>query len=209
MLYGGSGDDKLLGQGGEDTLEGGQGSDDLDGGGGTDTLSYAGSSAGVTVDLGAGTASGGDAQGDTFSNFENITGSAHDDSLTGDSGDNVLTGGGGADSLSGGAGDDYIAGGTGNDEAWGGDGSDLYIFHEGDGNDAFHGGVGGDWTDALEIHGSAGGGAPGEGWVVDLTSGEQVSSGIDHIDLSQDAAGTITMEDGSVLTFDGVEKLTW
>ena len=56
---------------------------------------------------------------------------------------------------------------------------------------------------------SAGGGAPSEGWVLDLTSGEQVSSGIDYIDLSQDAAGTITMEDGSVLTFDGVEKLTW
>ncbi len=60
----------------------------------------------MTIDLDAGTASGGDAQGDTFAYFENVTGSEHDDSLTGDDGDNVLMGGGGADTLGGGAGDD-------------------------------------------------------------------------------------------------------
>ena len=186
----------------------GQGSDDLDGGAGNDTLSYANSSAGVTVDLGAGTASGGDAQGDTFANFDNLTGSGFADSLTGDSTDNILIGGGGADTLSGGAGDDYIAGGTGNDEAWGGDGADTYLFMEAGGNDIFHGGVGGGWTDVIDLQ-DANGNAPTDGWTFDITSGSVVSQGEGFVELSDDSAGTITMDDGSVVTFDGVEKLTW
>ncbi len=111
VLIGDSGANVLEGGSGHDVLEGAGGADTLDGGGGIDTASYAGSSAAVDVDLGAGTASGGDAQGDTLSNIENLTGSAHDDTLTGDSGANVLTGGGGADTLTGGAGDDILIGG--------------------------------------------------------------------------------------------------
>ena len=60
--------------GGNDTLIGG--ADTLDGGDGTDTASYEGSSAAVTVSLVAGaTNTGGDAEGDTLSNIENLTGS--------------------------------------------------------------------------------------------------------------------------------------
>ena len=188
----------MLGHGGTDTLEGGQGSDTLDGGGGTDTLSYASSNAGVTVDLAAGTASGGDAQGDTFTNFENLTGSEYADTLSGDSGDNVLIGGGGDDTLSGGGGDDT---------AWGGDGADTYLFMEAMGNDTFHGGTG-DWTDVIELQ-DANGNAPTDGWSFTLTDGSVVSSGEDFVELSQDAAGTITLDDGSMLDFDGVEKFIW
>ena len=140
---------------------------------------------------------------------DTLEGNDGNDKLYGGKGNDELDGGDGDDRLYGHSGNDRLFGGEGNDQAWGGSGSDTFVFAEGDGNDAFHGGVGGGWTDALEIRGSAGDGAPSEGWVLDITSGEQVSSGIDHIDLSQDAAGTITMEDGSVLTFDGVEKLTW
>ena len=43
----------------------------------------------------------GHAQGDTIANFENATGSAHNDSLTGDEGSNTLKGGGGDDDLDG------------------------------------------------------------------------------------------------------------
>ena len=143
-----------------------------------------------------------------FINFENLMGSEYADSLTGDSGDNVLTGGGGADTLSGGAGDDYIAGGTGDDVAFGGAGADTYLMAEEGGDDVFHGGAGAGWTDIVVLQ-DANGNAPTDGWVLELTQGEQVSSGTGHIDLSQDSAGTVTMEDGSVLTFDGVEKLTW
>jgi Ca2+-binding RTX toxin-like protein len=207
-LFGGSGDDQLKGHGGADTLEGGLGSDVLDGGGGTDTLSYAGSSAGVTVDLTAGTASGGDAQGDTFANFENLTGSEYADSLTGDSGDNVLTGGGGADTLDGGAGDDYLIGGTGDDVATGGDGADTFLLMEAWGSDTFHGGAGGGWTDVVELQ-DANGNAPTDGWSFTLTTGSVVSQGDGFIELSDDSAGTITLDDGTSLIFDEVEKFIW
>ena len=60
----------------------------------------------MTVNLGAGTAAGGDAQGDTLSGIEGLTGSAQADTLTGDSGDNMLDGGAGADVLTGGLGND-------------------------------------------------------------------------------------------------------
>jgi Ca2+-binding RTX toxin-like protein len=100
------GDDVLHGNGGNDTLDGGAGNDTLIGGAGSDTASYASSVAGVTVNLGAGTASGGDAAGDTLSEIENLIGSAQADTLTGDGGDNVLEGGGGGDTLNGGLGND-------------------------------------------------------------------------------------------------------
>src|SRR5450830_681316 len=52
----------------------------LDGGsGGSDTVSYATSTSGVTVNLSTNTGSGGYAQGDTYTNIQNVTGSSHDD----------------------------------------------------------------------------------------------------------------------------------
>ena len=91
---------------GNDTLIGGAGADTLIGGLGTDTASYASSGAGVTVNLQTGSGSGGDAQGDTLSGIENITGSAFADMLTGDGGANTLVGGAGPDALNGGGGTD-------------------------------------------------------------------------------------------------------
>lgn len=100
--------ESLLGGAGDDVLIGGAGADALDGGAGTDLADYSGSSAGVTVDLAAGTGAGGDAEGDSLSGIENLTGSAHDDVLRGDAQDNVLRGGAGNDVLFGGAGDDIF-----------------------------------------------------------------------------------------------------
>ena len=77
-VTGTSGANTLLGGTGNDTLEGGAGSDVLNGGAGTDTASYAGSSAGVTVEMGV-TISGGDAAGDTLTSIENLIGSGHAD----------------------------------------------------------------------------------------------------------------------------------
>src|SRR5262249_43044862 len=72
----------------------------LDGGAGTDTASYAASAAAVNVSLAAGTAHGGDAEGDTLMRIENLTGSALNDTLEGDGGNNALNGGAGSDAVS-------------------------------------------------------------------------------------------------------------
>ena len=92
VLEGRDGNDTLMGGLGNDTLIGGAGADTLDGGEGTDTAAYTGSASAVTVNLGTSTATGGDAQGDTFTSIENLSGSAFEDTLTGDAGNNILEG---------------------------------------------------------------------------------------------------------------------
>ncbi len=129
FLNGGSDDDTLRGGAGDDTLVGGSGADDLDGGdnsaAGADELSYSNSAAGVTVNLGTGAASGGDATGDTITGFENLFGSVHGDSLTGDTENNQINGFNGSDTLDGGEGDDTLLGGQGDDLLIAGEGADL------------------------------------------------------------------------------------
>jgi Ca2+-binding RTX toxin-like protein len=117
-LAGDAGANKLQGWGGDDVLRGAAGADVLDGGAGIDTASYYTSAAGVTVDLGAGTASGGDAAGDTLTGIENLSGSnLGNDTLSGNAGANKLQGWGGDDVLRGGAGADVLEGGAGIDTA--------------------------------------------------------------------------------------------
>ena len=165
-LWGMAGDDTIEGAGGNDTLEGGAGADDLDGGynnGGTagaantevNTVSYAGSDAGVTINLMTASASGGHATGDTIVTYEelaplpdddrneidvarfaNVTGSMHDDHLTGNHHDNELKGGAGDDTLRGGA-------------SQRGDGSTALIIR----GDVLYGGPGADVLDGGEDRG--------------------------------------------------------
>ncbi|WP_281379131.1 S8 family serine peptidase [Chthonobacter rhizosphaerae] len=106
----------LTGGAGNDTLAGLAGADRLDGGKGIDTADYTATSVGVTVDLAAGTGSGGDAAGDILVGIENVTGSGHADRLVGSALANVLVGG---------AGDDILAGRGGADRLFGGDGIDT------------------------------------------------------------------------------------
>ncbi|WP_373503530.1 calcium-binding protein [Aestuariivirga sp.] len=115
-LSGGLGDDDLKGSDGDDIIEGGAGADTLSGGRDIDTLSYKNSSAAVKVSL-TGTAKGGDAAGDTFVGFENLTGSAFNDKLTGTNNVNILDGGAGNDILRGLGGADELLGGSGTDTA--------------------------------------------------------------------------------------------
>ena len=93
----------------------GAGKDIIDGGAGSDTVDYSWSTAAVSVNLTAKTASGGYAANDVLSNVENITGSIYGDVLTGDANANRLLGGAGNDTIDGGAGDDYLDGGAGTD----------------------------------------------------------------------------------------------
>lgn len=132
-MLGGDGDDTLFGDEGHDHLTGGAGRDQLDGGAGRDWLSYAGSALAVAVSLvadGAGDqqASGGDAEADEVRGFENVLGSAGNDTLTGDDLANILVGAGGDDSLLGGDGGDQIRGGAGADTMDGGAGRDRLSY---------------------------------------------------------------------------------
>ena len=133
-LYGGSGNDMLYGGSGNDELYGGAGADVINGGSGIDTAIYAGSSAGVDVNLTRTTQIGGHAQGDALSNIESVTGSSHGDTITGSNGKNMLKGKSGNDFLFGGAGNDTLYGGAGADAILGGSGWD--IAHYGDSNTA-------------------------------------------------------------------------
>ena len=106
-LTGSQFNDTLIGDGGFNTLEGGAGADVLDGGAGfNDTASYATSSSGVTVSLVAGTGHGGDAEGDTLKDIENLIGSQFDDTFVSFKWpdtlnvDNVFDGGAGSDTVS-------------------------------------------------------------------------------------------------------------
>ncbi len=84
----------------------------------------------MTVDLVAGTASGGDGDGpvqivgrgtvirnDILAGFENVAGSRFEDRLVGDGLANALSGGSGDDTLTGGGGGDLLNGGAGRDTA--------------------------------------------------------------------------------------------
>jgi len=104
-LNGQGGNDSLLGGDGDDNLSGGEGNDYLNGGNGTDWAFYDGAASGVTVNLAAGTATGGMGN-DTLVGIENVGGTNHNDSITGDTGNNTLQGRGGNDTLDGGAGTD-------------------------------------------------------------------------------------------------------
>jgi Ca2+-binding RTX toxin-like protein len=146
VLVGDEGNDSLSGGDGNDALHGGPGADVLAGGTGNDTVTYFDSSAGVNINLAAGTASGGDATGDTLTGIENVIGSddkTESDTLTGDSGDNVLLGLAGDDILVGGDGDDTLVGGPGNDIIDGGAGDDLIIGNA-DADSSLSGGSGAD-----------------------------------------------------------------
>ena len=141
FLDGRDGDDDLWGGSGNDTLKGGGGADALKGGVGIDTASYYESPEGVTAALGIGGA-GGDAEGDTFQDIENLTGSIYADTLWGDDGFNELMGMDGNDTVKGFGGSDSIRGGNGNDALYGMDGADVL---RGDsGNDTLDGGAAGD-----------------------------------------------------------------
>jgi Ca2+-binding RTX toxin-like protein len=107
-LIGSSYDDNLTGSIGNDTLDGGAstglglGNDTLNGGAGSDTVSYASATSGVNVSLsivGALQDTGG-AGFDQLSGFENLTGSAFNDTLSGNGSNNVLSGGAGSDTVS-------------------------------------------------------------------------------------------------------------
>lgn len=107
----------LIGLAGHDTLEGVAGYDTLVGGDGQDVASYAHAGTGVRASLRQPFGNTGDAQGDSYSDIEDLTGSAFSDQLEGNEYSNVLGGGDGDDLLVGRGGNDTLQGGAGTDTA--------------------------------------------------------------------------------------------
>jgi Ca2+-binding RTX toxin-like protein len=145
-LYGLGGDDEMDGGWGNDTMVPGTGNDRVRGGEGVDTISFVDRTVGVEVNLDIignqrswdyQTGSRIESTADTLFGFENIAGSAYDDSLWGDdnantiwglSGKDYIEGKGGFDTLVGGGGDDFLVGGAGRDSLAGGTEADTFYF---------------------------------------------------------------------------------
>ncbi|MBQ0824325.1 hypothetical protein KBI52_29435, partial [Microvirga sp. HBU67558] len=91
FVYGGAGNDSIVGYSGNDIIDGGNGNDWMDGGAGSDVMdgrsgwdvvSYQSAASGITVDLTTNVNSGA-AAGDKVLNVEVLQGSNHADRLTG------------------------------------------------------------------------------------------------------------------------------
>jgi len=184
LLEGGAGNDLLKASAGNDTSKGGTGDDTYSfdnsitsnlgseqlieyDNQGTDLLDFSGFSAGITLDFGNKTLQYIDAPTSPLLTvlldwepdyFENVIGSAFNDTITGNSAVNVIQGGGGNDTINGGGGNDILNGGAGNDIINGGDGSDT--IHGNAGTDTIHGDGGNDSIfgdeDSDSLYGDAG-----------------------------------------------------
>jgi len=148
------GNDTLIGGSGNDQLDGGPGADIIDGGPGRDEIQFSYSNdaikEGVIVNLATGIGSGGDAEGDRYSNIEDIRDSRYGDILIGNDGNNAFyqsyNGAGEGDIMMGGGGDDkfYASSSSTFSEDQtsffiGGEGSDTISYIAGWGNDAPYG----------------------------------------------------------------------
>ena len=151
----------------------------MNGGEGNDTVSFAGSVAGVTVNLATSEVHGGNAEGDTITGFENVTGTAQFDILTGSDQANVIDGGAGNDLLKGGGGADTLTGGAGNDQIDGGAGDDTAVFD----------------VDFNTVNVTF----EGKTIVIESAAGRDVLTGIEHLRFTD---GTIDLKDENPLVND-------
>ena len=142
---------------------------------------------------------------------EVIQGLAGNDQTSGDQGNDVIYGNDGNDQLFGNDGSDMLVGGAGNDIANGGAGNDVYVFEALGDTDSFSGGNGGGWTDVVSLDVDiAVQPDPSDPWTITV-GGSDLSYDINQgfLDLGADVAGSITFDDGSEITFDGVERIEW
>lgn len=193
-LSGGTGTDSMEGWFGNDVMDGGDGDDYLDGGVGDDTLI---GGAGNDM-LAAGSDEGADS----------VEGGDGDDNISAAGGNDTLFGGAGSDTVSAGDGADLIDGGDGADRLDAGDGNDTMRVGEGD--TAFGGG--GDDSFFVTPDMLNGGTLFIDGNEENETLGDRLNiTGPARIvyDGSNPENGTVTWLDGSTLTFQNIETITY
>jgi Ca2+-binding RTX toxin-like protein len=231
-IVGTQADDNLSGGTGQDTIDGGVGADTINAGDDADTILLTDGFGSDVIFGGEGTSTGGsdndtlDVSGLTasvnvvltddekgtvtdgtdtasFENIESYVLTGLDDTFDGTAGATPVT-------VDAGAGDDTLIGGTGADTFYGGTGSDTITLNTGDVA------TGGDGDDAFIIDTLAGGpldltitGGEGDetlGDTLDLQG--QVNSASDIVYSGGDnESGTITLIDGSVITFSEIETI--
>ena len=224
-MSGGAGDDVFRVEGSDvyhDNFDGGAGHDVIQGGDGDDVIRVhrldsddgieaIDGGAGHNVLAGSSSSDHIDVSGINLANIDHIDAGRGHDTVIGGDGDDVIVGGEGDDNLYGGAGDDVLHGG---------DGADLFLLMTAQGNDAVFGGDG-SWTDRIELQDGSGGSNIGEygmDWTVAIETGAIENSGASAgpdgeprgwLELAEDTSGTITMQDGTEITFDGIEHISW
>jgi len=230
IIIGGAGNDRLSGGDGDDTFvvtgqndgfdrfSGGAGNDQIVAGSDDTSIGLAyfnNSVETISADGNDGVTIVGTAGNNTLNfsrtnldGIDAIDAGAGNDRVIGSTGDDNIIGGAGNDRLYGGLGDDTFYGGAGNDLVNGGAGADVFVYEMGDGSDQFNAG-GGAWTDTIQFSDGIGSlGELGVDWTIDLTQGSIISSSEDSIELSDNADGLITLDDGSTITFTDVDQIT-
>jgi Ca2+-binding RTX toxin-like protein len=142
-LYGEEGNDSIYGAGGDDNIDGGTGADVMKGGDGSDTADYSSRTGNLTIGIGT-LADDGEAgeKDNVYADIENITCGSGNDSVTGSAVGNTIIGGDGKDTIAAQEGDDFVDGGGGDDLIKGLAGRDT--LQGGEDNDSIIGGKGGD-----------------------------------------------------------------
>jgi Ca2+-binding RTX toxin-like protein len=164
-MLGAAGNDVFYGGGGHDAMDGGRGADQFNGGLGFDLVTYEArttrvvvSMNGVADDGSPATAAALGERDNVKKDIEAIAGSQGNDLLYGNELNNRISGAGGNDVIWAGKGNDTAIGGLGNDEIRGQDGDDTLLARDGNRDRVFGGGGrdrgnvdGVDDTDSIEV----------------------------------------------------------
>ncbi len=138
--------------------------------------------------------------------------------IAGERSEDVPAGDNGADTTSGELLDDYFFGDIGDDPLSDDESADalvenqsadMFVVHEGKRRDKIRGSS--SRTEVIQVLGSSGSDAPAEAWTVNVDGGDTqtITSDQGFLNLGSDRSGTITFNDGTEITFQGIKRIEW